>query len=450
MLVEPFSVNRQLVVRAIETCLQALIRIVNDHFGGRFIFLKVALGTVLISILATFPGYKGMGTSLNNPITQALRIKIQHPLSPIPPYLKDIGVQGGAGSHIDKLELRLTIPILGWLSHTGAWTVIVWNHLCALGVFYLLACLASEAINDKVGGAIFVLGLGPTFFGSWFFNDTYCGDGIAFFFLLLSIASRSLLVSCCSFLAAAFCDERCVAAVPLLCLYFLVSLRQETEKSLRSRHCIAIIVGACLWVFLRSWIAGAFHLTMGTSMLATRAVLRYNFTNFPAVFLGVFKASWTLPLFALLSLMSLRKWVISSAFVGVFALAVAPAFLVFDFARSVCYTFIILLVSLHFLWGDRDASRKFLAAILLVNILLIPAGQSILRIVFLSPWTADRSETSLSPRRSILSVRARPAPASVSGPAAGLPEPGARFWEKTCTDGSRLKCKASASAPGTG
>lgn len=381
MIVEPFSVNRQLLVRVIDNCLRALIHIVNNHFGGRLACLKVAVGTVLVSLLTTLPPYPHMRDKPNHPTLQALRVKIKNPLSPIPRDLKGIGLNGGPASHIDKLELRLTVPVLGWLSGTGDWTVIVWNHLSALGVFYLLACLASKALDDNVGGGLFVLGIGPTFFGSWFFNDIYFGDGIAFLFLLLSIASRNLLVSACSFLAAAFCDERCVAAVPILFLYFLVSLRQDTEKALRLKHCIAIVVGVGVWLFLRSWIAGAFHLTMGTSNLASKVILRNNLMeNFPGVFLSVFKTSWTLPLFGLLSLVSLRKWAFSSAFVGAFALAVAPAFLVVDFDRSVCYTFIILLVSIHFLRGDRDASRAYLAAILLANILLNSPAASILKI----------------------------------------------------------------------
>ena len=255
MIVEPFSVNRQLVVRAIETCLRGLIRIVNDHFSGRLASLKVACGTVLLSLLTTLPFYQDIKRNVNNPnnpAIAALRIKTQNPLSPIPDDLKEIGRYGPSASHVDKLELRLTIPILGWLSGTGAWTVVIWNHLSALGVFYLLARLASKAIDDDVGGGLFVLGIGPTFFGSWFFNDFMCGDGIAFFFLLLTIASRNLVVSSCSFLAAAFCDERCVAAVPLLFLYFLVSLSQDTEKTLRLYHCIAIVVGAGMWLFIRS------------------------------------------------------------------------------------------------------------------------------------------------------------------------------------------------------
>ena len=178
------------------------------------------MGAVLVSLLTTFPVYKTRSAQLlNDPIIQALRVKTHNPISSIPPNLKDIRRYGGDASHIDKLELRLTLPILGWLSGTGGWTVIVWNHLSALGAFYLLARLASKAIGDTVGGGLFVLGIGPTFFGSWFFNDFHFGDGVGFFFLLLSIACRNPVVSCCSFIAAAFCDERCVIGVPLLFLF---------------------------------------------------------------------------------------------------------------------------------------------------------------------------------------------------------------------------------------
>jgi hypothetical protein len=56
-----------------------------------------------------------------------------------------------------------------------------------------------------------------------------------------------------------------------------------------------------------------------------------------------------------------------SAFVGAFVVAVAPAFLVVAFDRSACYTFVILLVSLNFLRGDKEAALEYLAALLLAN-----------------------------------------------------------------------------------
>jgi hypothetical protein len=42
----------------------------------------------------------------------------------------------------------------------------------------------------------------------------------------------------------------------------------------------------------------------------------------------------------------------------------------------------VLLISLYFLRGDRTVSRKYLAAILLVNTLVLVPGRSILRVVF--------------------------------------------------------------------
>ncbi len=381
MNVNPLSVNRELVARTIDNVLQAVVRVFDHHFGGRWAYLKVAIATVLVSLLSSFPAYQNMGAEALQPKNAVLNIKVRHPLAPIPSELKDVRHFGGYGSHNDKLELRLTIPTLGWLTGTGRWTVVVWNHMAALGVFYLLAVLAGKALDDRVGGGLFVLGLGPTFFGAWFFNDMYIGDGIAFFFLLLSIASGNFLLSACGFLAAAFCDERCLTAIPLLFLYLLVSLRNDTEKPVRIKRCLAIAAGAGAWLILRIWIANAFHLSTGTSLLASREILRTNLGPiFPGSLLGVFRASWALPLFALLSLLTSRKWAASLAFAGAFALAAAPAFLVADFDRSLCYTFIVLLVSIPFIRDTRGASRKYLAAILLVNILLISPGTSILRI----------------------------------------------------------------------
>ncbi len=146
MIVEPFSVNRQLVVRAIGTCLRGLIRIVNDHLSGRLASLKVACGTVVLSLLTTLPFYQTIKRDVNNPnnpTIAALRIKTQNPLSPIPDDLKEIKRYGPGAAHIDELELRLTVPILGWLSGTGAWTVVIWSHLSALGVF-LSYCPSGE------------------------------------------------------------------------------------------------------------------------------------------------------------------------------------------------------------------------------------------------------------------------------------------------------------------
>ncbi len=385
MIVEPFALSREVVAGAAEKFLQFLIRATERVFCGRLGNLRVAVGALIVSLFAAFPSYHAYSRNAlnNNPTIQAICAKIQHPLTPIPSNLKSLTVLQGTGSHNDKLELRLTVPILGRLSGTGVWTVIIWSHLAGFGVFYLLALLANKALNDEVGAALFVLGIGSTFFGAFFFNDVDRGDGVAFLFLLMSVATGSVLVSGACFFAAAFCDERAIAVIPLLLLYLALRHREDREKGLRRNLYIAILIGAGAWGVLRIWITSHYHLTMGTSELATRVGFRQHmFNTLPYVFLNVFKASWTLPLFAISSLALMRRWRLFLAFAGAFAVAIAPAFMVLDFDRSACYAFVTLLISLYFLQGDKAASRQYLAAIFIVNLLLISPGATILRIPF--------------------------------------------------------------------
>jgi hypothetical protein len=383
MKVEPFTVNRRVVLKAVDNCLGAVVNTITNHFCGRLGKVKVALGAALLSLLVSFPLYKGLSERLDDDVTiQALIVKFHNPLSPIPPELKDQHLYDGDASHNDKLELRLTLPILGWMSGTGKWTVVIWSPLAAMVVFSLLARLGSQALGDDVAGALFVLALAPTFFGAWFFNDYDNGDGIAFMFLLFSIASRNMVFASVSFLAAAFADERCVAAAPLLLLYFAVSLSQVEQQNRRRKLYIAIIFGAGIWWLLRCWVAQSYHLAMGTSLLGTRSLIIGNLTNgFPYVFFDTFRAGWAIPLIAIICLSVRRRWAALLVYVGAFTCALAPALLVVDFGRSVCYAFPVLLASLCFLRGEKEAARKYLAAILVTNILLISPGDSVLKIV---------------------------------------------------------------------
>jgi len=382
----PFGFGLPAALRTLDRFLAAIVRAAQHHLAGKHACLKIAAAAALLSVLVTFPVYEGIGDRSQTPTAQAFLWKVQHPLSPVPAQWKNPalyqGDTAGGASHADKLELRLTLPILGWLSRTGAWTVPVWNHLAAFGTLYLLASLASAALADSVGSALFVVGLAPTFFGAWFFNDFYVGDGVAWFLMLLSVAVRQPALSAASFLAASFCDERCVVAAPLLILYLAVRYRQPGQREHRIRLCAAIIAGALAWALLRWWLSRTCQLSMGTTGLLSREILRYHLSSsLPGRFLDVFKACWTLPAVALLTLVSQRSWALMVAFLAAFALAIAPAFMVWDFERSVGYTFAILLISLYFLVGDKVASRKYLAAILVVNVLLSPPYKSILRIV---------------------------------------------------------------------
>ena len=126
MNVEPFTVNRRLVLKAVDSCLAAVVDTITNHFCGRLGKVKAALAAALLSLLVSFPLYKGLSERLDDDVTiQALIVKFHNPLSPIPPELKDQHLYDGDASHNDKLELRLTLPILGWMSGTGVSTSVL-------------------------------------------------------------------------------------------------------------------------------------------------------------------------------------------------------------------------------------------------------------------------------------------------------------------------------------
>ena len=118
--VPPFGTSRPAVMGVLDRFLAVVVRIAQQHLTGNHAGLKVAVAATLLSLLVTFPVYEGMSQRLQNHITsQALLWKVQHPLSQVLPQLKNPSLYqreaAGEASHADKLELRLTLPILGWL-----------------------------------------------------------------------------------------------------------------------------------------------------------------------------------------------------------------------------------------------------------------------------------------------------------------------------------------------
>jgi hypothetical protein len=392
--VPSLEVSRPRILGLIDRVLSAMIRLTETYLTGRYFCLKVAIAAIVLSMLMNFPPYRWMVPALRegrSPTLRAMQLKVQHPLAQIPAELKDPTIaKRRASSHVNKMELRLTIPVLGWISHTGIWTIVVWNHLAGFAFFYLLAALALRALQDQVSAALFVVGLGPTAFGASFFSDYFFGDGVAFFLMLLSVAWRRPVLACLTYVAAGFCDERVILAAPLLIFYLLVRYAQEQKQSQGRLLSLAIVAGVVLWAVLRLILARKFHLATGMTDIATPAILRGTLSGFPEPFLGVFRSSWILFPVALLSLFTRRNWISLLTLLAAFAMALGPAFLVWDFSRSLGYVLVAFLISLYFLQGDREASRKFLAAVLGLNLLYGPLSRSILQV---AGWVPPFSKT---------------------------------------------------------
>lgn len=372
------------LLAAIDGLLSAVVRRAHAVLGGRRSLLLIAAAAILVALLTRFPRYETLPKLPEDVQNQAMSWQVRHPLTPIPADLKNIALHGGAASHVDKMELRLTVPLLGRVSGTGDWTVVVWSPIAAILLFYLFALCTRDAMGDTTATAFFVIGLGATFFGAWGFNDFIFGDAVGLALMLLSVCclSRPWMSGLC-FLGAAFCDERSVTAAPLLLLYFIVRCSQPEEKTQRNQLLFAIVGMICVWMVLRWWLSATFHLSTGTSLLATWETFRGHMTSRQTFFslVGLFRASWIIPALTVRRLILQKDWMLATSLVAAFGIAIVPAFLVVDVNRSICYTVMIFLISLRLLWHNADAPKKYLAAIMLVNILISPPSKTIFRLL---------------------------------------------------------------------
>jgi hypothetical protein len=123
--IQPLSLSKTFVVHALDKLVSTVSGAVERYLTGRGLCWKIAAATTVLSLLTAFPWFWGMNPMSSGSESvgvQALSWKVSHPLSPIPSRLKNPSLnpgQAGEVSHADKMELRVTVPILGWLSRTG-------------------------------------------------------------------------------------------------------------------------------------------------------------------------------------------------------------------------------------------------------------------------------------------------------------------------------------------
>ncbi len=379
-----FLESRTIVFSRLTVFLDTISRGVARLTEGKGWALRCAGLAMMVSLFFCFPGYGSLGKR-TSPCLEANDFRVAHPLSPIPAKLKDpqsyLGDEAGGADHNKAAEPRIIIPLLGWLSRTGPATWVVWNHIAGFCIFAMLAHLAFEAFGDRVTGAIFVLSCAVTFFGSWPFNDFTCGDAVAQAFLLLTLRFPAFLPSFLGLLAAALTDERSLFTIPLLVTVQV--LRCKTGNISCSKWKMgALGLGLSLPVFvgIRWYMATRLGMHTGKSSLMLGDILRYHMTSgLPWTLVGIFKALWLFPLLGVAGLLANRRWKESFLICAGLGCAATPAFLVWDFDRSLTYAVPALIGSLYLFGRDSMLNRRFMSAILVVNMALTSPYKNVVR-----------------------------------------------------------------------
>ena len=365
--------------------------------------LVVAAATAL-ALASRFPAYRGAarfpGSFADFATTaygRAIAWWLEHPFRSVPaetffpPAALSDPLVAGSVSHLDKLAFRPFLPLVNQVVDGGVWTLFVASHLAVLVTFLLVYRLCLRLSGDAVLATAATLGWSASWAGSWGFNDLVCGDAVAVALLLGAFAAPPgswrivpLL------LAAGLTDERAAIAAPLVGLLHGWQVRSPFDPAPPAsarpgtlRLAAPVIAGLAACILVRLAATAVYGTRAGTSMMATVDIFLYHvLVSYPRKFFAVFEFFWVFPLLLLANLAVAGPAARRAAlgFAGFFGLAAAPAFLVWDLERSLCYLLPGVIAAAVLLPGDPRIPRRLALAAAVAGILWVEPNASFLRL----------------------------------------------------------------------
>ena len=294
--------------------------------------------------------------------------------------------RNGYASHLNKRETRLILPLLGLATGLHFKIYLVANHLAGLLFFGLFACLVRRQTGDAGLAVLSTLAYALSYAGAHFFEDYYLGDGVAIVCLLAAlVVRRPILITACVSLAA-MTDERAMFASVLGYLYWQFQdcgISQPTFVKLvrPSKQGLAVIAGWGVFLVWRLGLELCFGLTTGHSDVANWPILIYHAQHYPSNLLTVYGWLGVLMLMASISAYLNYGKVVFWVLIFFAVISAAPAFLVYDFQRSISFGPSLLIIAFGILaTTEPRLIRLAVATAFIGNLCLLCMPDAILRL----------------------------------------------------------------------
>ena len=230
--------------------------------------------------------------------------------------------------------------------------------------------------------AYLTLAFATTYAGCFFFQDVFCGDGLAWLLLLAAVAVARPAAVFAAVLAAAFIDERAFLASAGVLLFWCLDPVPGDDGA--ARPWLAVLSAGATYLGVRFFLGAACGLAIGHhQMFALETFGEHTLASLPYKALSVLKGLWVwLPL-GWLGLAAGGRWKAATAFAGIGAALVVTSLAVYDLDRSLGYLLVLLPVALR-AGGLSPANNLRLARVtFLFSLVLITPWLTPLRYVFL-------------------------------------------------------------------
>ncbi|MCB0820616.1 MAG: hypothetical protein KDC13_08330, partial [Bacteroidetes bacterium] len=189
--------------------------------------LKSALLIGIITVLLASPRIHMMNEYIHS--DSGLWTVIMRKSSDLTDPLKDIP----AASHAAKKKLRLTVPAIAKVLHTGPWGIYLIQFILGFFSIFFFLSIIDRITANRLYSFLFAASFAFIFAGKCAFVDIAGHlDAWPFFFALLAIFTRFRLIQLISLFAVIWSDERgyILAAITCISLFVIENYGNEQES----------------------------------------------------------------------------------------------------------------------------------------------------------------------------------------------------------------------------
>jgi len=332
-----------------------------DLFLQKNWLLKTTLCSLVCSVLFSSPSFSKLQSLERSVITKLVENQIDHPF---------VQQNHNAESHYSKRAFRLFMPIVAKTLHLSVSGLLILQAIFGVLFFYFSAKLLYRYSNEKIGTFLFVVGLSGIYLGKSFFLDYWLFfDGVAFFFILLSMYFRNPILIFLSISCAFWTDERSLgAAFAIMVFHLFVSNKKNGSFDWALKQLIPLFVALCVYVFMRIFLSTRFGLTIAYEGIGPIWSIQ-NFVKYmPLAIFMFFESYWLLILSGFLYLIykaddSMKIMII--LFVLILLGQMIVALSVGDMVRSGTYAFVFCYIS-YFIIQSFESNKKVVNSIMLL------------------------------------------------------------------------------------
>lgn len=264
-------------------------------------------------------------------------------------------------SHMGKLTFRLTVPVIGYLlpflSLKGKLIFIyIIRLIMGFYLFRKLYLFINEIFDYKYLAEALTFSLSFIWVGKSFINDFMWFDEIAFFFLFLTMVSRSSIIIFISAILACFTDERAYLSLLIVFAFRLFFEKGKVKDGIFSVKFFikeifknwAIPIALALCFALRIYLNKQHGFEIGEVKLF-EYLTTGNLDYYSIGLWAGFKNLWLIILAGFYLLFRNRKFFIVSILVITLLLNLIVASSVMDLTRSINYSFPLLLIFMFYI-----------------------------------------------------------------------------------------------------